>query len=118
MAVKKTKKWKTGRLHWPGSHHEHDGNGDADPEVAAARLAPLEETKDFDESPQSGGYKGNADDTIRVGSSSVRMPEQLMGEDRDVASIFRLGPVALFIVGVSLAFVAFIAWQITLMPAK
>lgn len=116
MAVKK-KKWKTGRLHWPGSHHEHEGNGDVDAEVAAARLAPLEETKEFDESPQSGGHKGG-DDTIRVGSSSVRMPEQLIGEDRDVASIFRLGPVAVFIVAVSLAFVAFIAWQITLMPEK
>lgn len=118
MAVKKTKKWKTGRLHWPGSHHEHDGNGDVDADVAAARLAPLEETKDFDESPQSGGRKDGTDDTIRVGSGDVRLPNQLNDEDRDASSVFRLGPVAIVIVVISLAFVAFIAWQITLMPAK
>ncbi|MBC7933151.1 MAG: hypothetical protein H7Z38_21520 [Rubrivivax sp.] len=116
--MKKTKKWKTGRLHWPGSHHEHDGNDNADLDVAAARLAPLEETKDFDKSPQSEGRKDGTDDTIRVGAGDVRLPDQLNDEDRDAASVFRLGPVALFIVTVALAFVAFITWQITLMPAK
>jgi hypothetical protein len=113
--VKKTKKWKTGRLHWPGSHHEHEANGDAD---SAARLTPLEELKEFDASPQSDGHKGNADDTIRVGSSSVRMPEQLIDEDRDAADVFRFNPAVVFLLVLAFGFVAFIAWRITLMPEK
>lgn len=100
----------------PGGHHEHENNDDAD--IAAARLAPLEETKEFDESPQSEGHKGEADDTIRVGKSSVHMPENILEEDRDAASIFRLDPAAVFLLVFLLAFVAFIAWQITLMPEK
>ena len=114
MAVKKKKKWKTGRLHLPGGH-VHQDNGEAD---IAARLTPLEELKEFEDSPQVEAHKGSADDTIRVGSSSVRMPEQLIDEDRDAASIFRLNPVALFLLVIMLAFVAFITWQITLMPPK
>ena len=115
MAVKKRKKWKTGRLHWPGSNHAHEHNGEAD---IAASLTPLEELKEFNESPQSDAHKGGADDTIRVGGSSVRVPEQLNEDERDTAPVFRLGPVAVFILALSLAFVAFITWQITLMPAK
>ena len=84
----------------------------------SAMLAPLEETKKFQESPQSEGKRGASDDTIRVGSSSVKMPEQLIEEDRDAASVFRLEPVAVFLLVLFLAFVAFIAWQITLMPPK
>jgi len=114
VAVKK-KKWKTGPLHWPGSHHGHEHNGDAD---SAARLTPLEELKELDESPQSDAHKGGANDTIRVGSGSVRMPEQLIEEDRDDASTFRLDPIAAVLLVALLGFVAFIAWQITLMPAK
>lgn len=115
MAVKKTKKWKTGRLHWPGSHPKHQDNGDED---LAARLTPLEELKEFDESPQSDGHKSSADDTIRVGSSSVRMPEQLIDEDRAAAAVFRLDPIAVVLLIFLLGFVAFITWQITLMPEK
>ena len=114
MAVKK-KKWKTGRLHLPGGKKPQD-NGDAD---LAARLTPLEEMKDFKDSPQSEGHKRNVDDTIRVGSSSVQMPEQFIDEDiRDAASIFHLEPIVVALLVVLLAFVAFIAWQITLMPEK
>ena len=108
---KKRKGWKTGRLHWPGSHHhEHD-----EPDLAE-RLKPLEETEEFKESPQVEGKR--AADTIRVDSKSVPMPEQFVEEDREGASIFRLEPVVLFILLAMLAFIAFIAWQITLMPAK
>jgi hypothetical protein len=113
VAVKKKKKWKTGRLHLPGGHvHQDDGEGDI-----AARLTPLEELKEFEDSPQSEGHKGSTDDTIRVGSSSVRMPE-LSDEDRDAASTFKLNPTVLFLLVILLGFVAFIAWQITLMPPK
>jgi hypothetical protein len=108
------KRWKTGRLHWPGSHHhehEHDG--------VAERLKPLEETEEFRDSPQVEGDRHVADDTIRVDGASVPMPESLMDDDeREGASIFRLEPVVLFILVAMLAFIAFVAWQITLMPVK
>ena len=116
MAVSKQKRkrrkgWKTGRLHWPGSHHhEHD-----EPDLAE-RLRPLEETEEFKESPQVEGKRGA--DTIRVDSKSVPMPENLIEYEREGASIFRLEPVVLFVLVVMLAFIGFIAWQITLMPAK
>ena len=116
MAVSKQKRkrrkgWKTGRLHWPGS--EHDGHDHAG---MAERLKPLEETEEFKDSPQTDERPGAADDTIRVDSSTVPMPENFVEEAREGASIFRLEPVVLVILGVMLAFIGFIAWQITLMP--
>jgi hypothetical protein len=111
---KRRKGWKTGRLHWPGSHHhEHD-----EPNIAE-RLKPLEETEEFKDSPQVEGNQHGADDTIRVDSKSVPMPEHLVeDEDREGAAIFRLEPVVVSILIAMLAFIAFIAWQITLMPEK
>ncbi|HEX8117286.1 MAG TPA: hypothetical protein VF521_08440, partial [Pyrinomonadaceae bacterium] len=81
-------------------------------------LTPLEETGAFKDSPQSDGNKHGPDDTIRVDSKSVPMPENLIDEDREGASIFKLEPVVVFILFVMLAFIAFIAWQVTLMPVK
>ena len=110
---KRRKGWKTGRLHWPGSHHQ----GHDDPDVAE-RLKPLEETEEFKESPQVDARPRGADDTIRIDSKSVPMPEHLVDEDREGASIFRLEPVVFVILVTMLAFIAFIAWQVTLMPEK
>ena len=112
MAVKKKKsrRWKTGRLHWPGSRHEHEGD-------AAGRLAPLEETEAFKDSQQKDSTHP-ADDTIRVDGGSVRMPNGLVEDEREGASIFRLEPVALVLLLVMVAFIAFIAWQISLMPSQ
>ena len=110
---RRRKGWKTGRLHWPGSHHhEHD-----EPNIAE-RLRPLEETEEFKDSPQVDGQPHGADDTIRVDSTSVPMPEHLIDDEREGASIFRLEPVVLCILLAMLAFIAFVAWQITLMPEK
>jgi hypothetical protein len=110
---KKRKGWKTGRLHWPGSHqHEHD-----EPNIAE-RLTPLEETKEFKDSPQVEGSQRGADDTIRIDSKSVPMPEHLIDDEREGASIFRLEPVVVSILVAMLIFIAFVAWQITLMPEK
>jgi hypothetical protein len=111
---KRRKGWKTGRLHWPGSHqHEHD-----EPNIAE-RLKPLEETEEFKDSPQVEGRQHGADDTIRVDSKSVPMPEHLVeDEDREGAAIFRLEPVVVSILIAMLIFIAFVAWQITLMPEK
>jgi len=114
VAVKK--RWKTGRLRWPGSGH---GRGERDSHRAdeAARLTPLEETEEFKRSHQTDGDHA-PDDTIHVDSASVRVPENLVDEDREGANIFRLEPVVLFILVVMLAFIAFIAWQVTLMPER
>ena len=113
MAVKR---WKTGRLHWPGSGHRRGGDSHKQADEAA-RLTPLEETEEFEASPQREG-RGGTDDTIRVDSKSVPMPENLIEDEREGANIFRLEPVVLFILAGLLAFIAFIAWQITRMPQK
>jgi hypothetical protein len=109
---KKSRRWRTGPLHWPGSGHDHE-----EEENAAQRLAPLEETEAFKESPQKDTTHA-PDDTIRVDSKNVPMPESLVEDEREGASIFRLEPVALVLLLVMLAFIAFIAWQISLMPSK
>jgi hypothetical protein len=107
---KKKRKWHTGRIHWPGSGHAHH------PEEAE-RLTPLEETREFKQSPQLDAAR-DAKDTIRVDSKSVPMPEHLLEDEREGASIFRLEPVVVFIIVFMLAFIALIAWQVTLMPEK
>ena len=113
MSKGKKRRWKTGRLHWPGGQHRHEH----DHEDEAARLTPLEETEAFKESPQRDG-KRNAD-TIRVDSASVTVPEHLIDDDgREGASIFRLEPVVVVILLVMLAFIAFVASQIALMPER
>lgn len=113
MAVKgdRFKRRKTGSLHWPDGRHEHEEN-------EADRLAPLEETDAFEESHQKDASAHTPDDTIRVDSASVPMPESFEDDEREGASIFRLEPVALFILLAMLAFIAFVAWQISLMPEK
>jgi hypothetical protein len=112
MAVKKNRKrWRTGRLHWPGSRREHEEN-------MAAKLTPLEETDAFKQSPQKDGNRGGPDDTIRVDSASVRVPDNLVDDERSASSTFRFEPVVIVILIVALAWVAFIAWQIARMPLK
>jgi hypothetical protein len=113
---KRKKGWKTGRLHWPGSGHSH--GRDSDKSEEAKRLTPLEETEEFKDSPQSDVQPHGADDTIRVDSKSIHMPESLVDDEREGASIFRLEPVVVFLLLAMLAFIAFIAWQITRMPLK
>ena len=113
MSRKKGRKgWKTGRLHWPGSHHHGHDHAEE-----AARLTPLEETEEFKDSLQQEGIR-KADDTIRVDNKSVPMPEHLLEEEREGSSIFRLEPVVLVILIGMLAFIAFIAWQVARMPPK
>ena len=104
------KRWRTGSLYWPGSGHKHEPD-------EADRLAPLEETEEFKEAPQADGGRA-AGDTIRVDNTSVPMPEHLVDDEREGSAIFWLEPVVIFVLVVMLAFIAFIAWQITLMPSK
>ncbi len=109
---KRRKRWKTGRLHWPGTDHDHDHHPDE-----AERLKPLEETRGFKDSAQIDS-DSQAKDTIRVDAKSVPMPEHLLEDEREGSGIFRLEPVVVFVIVTMLAFIAFVAWQITLMPPK
>lgn len=104
MAVKKKRRSHRHKSDDKKRHHE-----------LSARLAPLEETKEFRRSEQHDGG-GDGAGTIRVGSKSVKMPEQLLAEERDAADTFRPHPIVVVILLVAIAFIAFIAWQITLMP--
>jgi hypothetical protein len=114
---KKRHKWKTRQAHGPG-HAHGDGDRQQHQEDLARRLAPLEETAAFRKSEQADGGHGAAGDTIRVDRSSVKMPEAFMRDERDTAEAFRLHPVVVVILAAMLAFIAFVAWQITLMPEK
>ena len=84
-------------------------------------LAPLEELHPEAVAPvpaeqaRNGDYQ---DATIRVDRKSVHMPERLLdeSESREGLSIFYLEPLVLVILVAMLIFIAFVAWQITLMP--
>lgn len=97
--------------------HSHDDGRDRQRHEAelAARLAPLEETESFKKSAQGDGGRDSRD-TIRVDKTSVKLPEKFLEGERDAASTFRPAPVVVVILVVMLSFIAFIAWQITLMP--
>ena len=84
----------------------------------AARLTPLEEMEEFRDSRQQDAGQGVPDDTIRVDSKSVRLPGRLVEGDEGDGSAFRFDAAVVVITALMLAFVAFVAWQITLMPAK
>ena len=108
----KKKRWRTDRLRWPGGRRrEHEAE-------MAARLTPLEEMEEFRDSPQKDAGRGASDDTIRVDSASVRLPDRLVEGDEGGDSAFRLDAAVVVITALMLAFAAFVAWQITLMPAK
>ncbi len=111
MAVKKRRKrWRAHHVHAPADNHLHDEN-------PADRLTPLEETEAFKESAQTDGG-GALKDTIRVDRTSLKLPEKFIDEERGTAETFRLDGVVVAVLAAALAFIAFIAWQITLMPEK
>jgi len=85
----------------------------------SARLAPLEETAEAAKLHQAvpDGRPTN-DDTIRVNTAALNLPKRLVEEERTGARIFYLDPLVVAILVFMLAFIAFIAWQITRMPAK
>jgi len=99
--------------------HRHAHNGGRGrkkhQEELAESLAPLEETGEFEKSSQHDSLKPN-DDTIRVSSQTMKMPDKFLDEDRSAAGIFHLEPVVIVIILVMLGFIAFIAWKITEMP--
>jgi len=90
----------------------------------AARLAPLEELERSSTAQQLGSSPGlknpHADihyGAIVVDNDNLNLPEDMM-EGNDGGKFLGMEPVVLVILGVMLAFIAFIAWQISLMPAN
>ena len=112
MALKRRRrKWRAHHAHAPADEHLHAEN-------PAEQLTPLEETAALNEPGQAGEGRGGVEDTIRVDRSRLKLPEKFIEEERGAAETFRLEGIVVAILAAALAFIAFIAWQITLMPQK
>lgn len=90
----------------------------------AAELAPLEEQKTREaqeqgESGQGGSHGGATQEygAIVVGNEAVRLSKDIM-EGRTRSGFFGMEPIVLAILAFMLAFIAFIAWQISRMPLE
>lgn len=88
----------------------------------AAQLAPLEELDKSSASAQLGS-RAPADATdpnygaIVVDNEGLNVPKDIM-EGGDEKTYFGMEPVVLVILGFMLLFIAFIAWQISLLPVE
>ncbi len=95
----------------------------ADMVQLAAQLAPLEEQK-RPQAPEQGDSGHGAIQAgatqeygaIVVGSETVHLHEDIM-EGRARSGFLGMEPVVLVILALMLVFIAFIAWQISLMPS-
>jgi hypothetical protein len=87
----------------------------------AAQLAPLEEQPGAVKGgidPRSGNGQSDPDfAAITVDKDPSMIPRDMLEEGGE-KTFLGMEPVVLVILGLMLAFIAFIAWQITLMPAK
>ena len=85
----------------------------------AAQLAPLEELRESSESGRSNASQvvAHENGAIVVGVEQTELAKEgVAAEDRNGA--LGLEPVVIVIVGLLLAFIVFIAWQISRMPAE
>jgi hypothetical protein len=96
----------------------------ADTSLLAAQLAPLEERakaaaiKQVGIDSPSGNGQATADSgAIIVDKDLSHVPRDMMDEGGD-KTFLGIEPVVLVILGLMLTFIAFIAWQISQMPAK
>lgn len=90
----------------------------------AAQLAPLEELAKASAASKADGVPHSGEShldphygAIVVDNENLHVPQDIM-EGGDEKTYLGMEPVVLVIVGVMLAFIAFIAWQITLMPRE
>jgi hypothetical protein len=88
----------------------------------AAQLAPLEEVATRAAVKQVGidslSGNGQADSGAIIVDKDLSHVSRDMMEGGDERTFLGMEPVVLVILGLMLAFIAFVAWQITLMPAK
>jgi hypothetical protein len=109
------------------SSHRHGGNrrrkkGDTD--RLAAQLAPLEEqNKPAAEHQIGSSLNSNNSQAVRdygaivIDNESLKLPGDIM-ETRDEKRFLGLEPVVLVVLIIMLSFIAFITWQISLMPPR
>lgn len=90
----------------------------------AAQLAPLEELVSSSATTQPQSTLGVDDPqldphygAIVVDNQGLHIPKDIM-EGGDEKTYFGMEPVVLVILGVMLFFIAFVAWQISLLPAQ
>jgi len=90
----------------------------------AAELAPLEEldsraaATQLGSSPQPGGPQADANfGAIIVDNEGLHVPKDAL-EGGDEKTYLGMEPVVLLILGFMLLFIAFIAWQISMMPTE
>ena len=90
----------------------------------AAQLAPLEELDRSIAAKQVGSIPAPDDPemdphygAIVVDNQGLHIPKDIM-EGGDEKTYFGMEPVVLVILGIMLVFIAFIAWQISLMPPE
>ena len=78
----------------------------------AAQLAPLEELKSKEDKRTVATQE---DGVIVIGRDQATLAKEVM-ETEAPKNVLRLEPVVIVIVGLLLAFIAFIAWQVSRMP--
>ncbi len=91
-------------------HHYVGIKREEDPEVISGRLAPVEEQEQHAEAKQS-----EMIGTIIVDAKSINVSTAFSEDQNSEGYILGLHPVVIVIVIGALLFIAFIAWQITLM---
>jgi hypothetical protein len=98
------------------AHSLHRHSGDTD--ELAAKLAPLEELSEPPDARTNGSQLvAQENGAIVVGADQLELAKEVAGaEERNGA--LGLEPVVIVIVGLLLAFIVFIAWQISRMPAQ
>lgn len=98
------------------AHHLRHRSGDT--RELAAQLAPLEELSESSESGHTNtSLVAQEDGAIVVGVEQPEVAKEVVAaEERNGA--LGLEPVVIVIVGLILAFIVFIAWQISRMPSQ
>jgi hypothetical protein len=93
--------------------------GSDDTRELAARLAPLEELRESSKASRTNGSQVVAQENgaIVVGVEQSHLATEVIEADEENGA-FGLEPVVIVIVGLMLAFIVFIAWQISQMPAQ
>jgi len=98
----------------PGERHKKH-----DTDQLAHQLAPLEEQDKQAATEQVGGELNSDPDygAIVVDNADLKIPTGIT-EEQDEKRFLGIEPVVLVVTILALVFIAFIAWQITLMPPK
>lgn len=104
--------------------HRHEKHKKGDTARLAAQLAPLEEQqpsaakKQLPDTPEVADFQSDSIfSAIVVDKDNLAVPTEIM-EGGDEKTYLGMEPVVIVILGIMLIFIAFIAWQITLMPAE